>query len=72
MDFALRLLSRLLILAGLAYILATGLAQAAAGGNGNGNGNNGAPGPLMGTGVEGLLLLGGGAYWLLRRARNKE
>lgn len=42
-------------------------------GNGNGNGNkaHGAPAPLLGAGIPGLVIgLGYGAYWLVRRRRN--
>jgi hypothetical protein len=31
----------------------------------------GAPGPIAGAGISGLLMLGGGAYWLFRRQRRK-
>jgi hypothetical protein len=42
-------------------------------GNGNGKGNiaHGAPAPLLGAGIPGLVIgLGYGAYWLVRRRRN--
>jgi hypothetical protein len=41
------------------------------GGNGNGNQIHGAPAPLVGAGIPGLVIgLGYGAYWLVRRRRN--
>jgi len=40
-------------------------------GNGNGNKVHGAPAPLLGAGIPGLVLGAGyGAYWLLRRRRS--
>ena len=75
-------LLRLFPIAALALILTSGLALAGngddQGGNGqggNGQGGNGqgggrnAPGPLAGTGIEGIIVLAGGAYLLRRRSR---
>ena len=36
-----------------------------------GQGTSGAPGPIEGAGIPGLLMAGGG-YWLVRRRRRKD
>jgi hypothetical protein len=42
-------------------------------GQGNGGGkNHGGPGPVIGEGLPALLLIGGGVYLFLRRARRKS
>ena len=38
----------------------------------NGNGNrHGAPGPLIGAGLPVLVVVAGGAYWVVRRFRQR-
>ncbi len=61
-----RILSRLLIAGLLLIALATNFAYA-------GNGNHGAPGPIVGTGLDTLLLIAGagGIYWMMRWNRRK-
>jgi hypothetical protein len=73
MQNACRFIAAGLSVAALAFVLSAGaaLAQNHGVGNGNGNGNDkhGAPGPVIGDGLEGLALIGGAVYWIRRRSR---
>ena len=65
-----RSVSHLLGIAMLTVALSTGPALADGHGHENDGGHH-APGPTIGTGIGGLLLLAGAAYLLARRSRRK-
>jgi hypothetical protein len=64
--------------AAVALVVASGIAVAyligsvASGQTGSSGHYYGAPGPLAGAGLPGILVVGCGAYWLVRRQRRKS